>query len=88
MPRVFSDHKPIILESGDWEATPSYSKFENMWLQPAGFLDMVREWWISYTVLGTPDFILTQKMRNLKRDISKWNKEVYGNLENQRNKVL
>ncbi|CAN4081144.1 unnamed protein product [Withania somnifera] len=27
LPRVILDHKPIILESGDWEASPSFFKF-------------------------------------------------------------
>lgn len=30
LPNVISDHKPIMLESGDWEVNPSYFKFENM----------------------------------------------------------
>ncbi|CAN4122517.1 unnamed protein product [Withania somnifera] len=59
-----------------------------MWLKSDGFLEMVKEWWISYSVMGTPNFAFTQKLRNLKRDISKWNREVYGKLENQRNKAL
>lgn len=33
LPRVISDHKPLLLENGDWETTSSYFKFENMWLQ-------------------------------------------------------
>lgn len=32
--------------------------------------------------------MLLQKLRNLKKDISKWNKEVYGNIETQRTKAL
>ncbi|XP_060190379.1 uncharacterized protein LOC132619509 [Lycium barbarum] len=63
LPRVFSDHKPIILESGDWETTPSYFKFENMWLQAEGFMDMIEGWWISYTAYGT---IETQRNKALK----------------------
>lgn len=30
---VFLDHKPLLLENGDWEANPSFFKFENMWLR-------------------------------------------------------
>lgn len=32
LPKVISDHRPILLESRDWDATPSYFTFENMWL--------------------------------------------------------
>ncbi|XP_070020674.1 uncharacterized protein [Nicotiana sylvestris] len=43
LPRALSDHKPLLLESGEWDTTPSYFKFENMWLQQEGFIDMVKE---------------------------------------------
>lgn len=47
LPRVISDHRPILLESEDWDATPSYFKFENMWLEVDGFLDKLKLWWQS-----------------------------------------
>lgn len=49
---------------------------------------MIKEWWQSYTISGSPDFILVQKQRCLKKDITTWNKEVYGKLENRRSKAL
>lgn len=39
-------------------------------------------------ISGSSDFILIQKLRNLKKDITIWNKEVFGKLETRRNKVL
>ncbi|XP_075101808.1 uncharacterized protein LOC142177236 [Nicotiana tabacum] len=80
-PGVILDHKPLLLESGEWDSTTSYFKFENMWLQREGFIDMVKGWWQNYTISGNPDFVLIQKLRSLKKDISKWNKEVYGMLD-------
>ena len=47
LPRVISDHRPILLESEDWDATPSYFKIENMWLEVDGFLDKLKLWWQS-----------------------------------------
>ncbi|XP_060212174.1 uncharacterized protein LOC132639769 [Lycium barbarum] len=88
LPRVESDHKPLMLECGDWDSSTSYFKFENMWLQTEGFLDCVKAWWNSYEVVGSPDFILTQKLKLLKKDISNWNTEVFGKLEDQRSKAL
>lgn len=88
MPRPISDHKPLMLESGDWSSTLSYFMFENMLLQQEGFMDMVKEWWQGYVISGNPDFILVQKLGNLKKDISKWNKEVYGKLETRRSRIL
>lgn len=88
LPREISDHNPLLLECGDWEANPSYFKFENMWLQVEGFLDKVKAWWQSYNVGGRPDFILMQKLRCLKKDISHWNKMEFGKLETKKNKAL
>lgn len=84
LPRPISDHKPLMLECGEWETTHSYFKFENMWLQQEGFIDMVKGWWKNYMIDETPDFILIRKLRNLKKDISNLNKEVYGKLEVRR----
>ena len=70
MARVISNHTPIILEYVYWEAPSSYFKFENMWLQSEGFLEMVKEWRLSYIVKGTPNYILVQKLRLLKIDIT------------------
>ena len=36
VPKVMSDHRPVLLVNGDWEDNPSYFKFENMWLQEEG----------------------------------------------------
>lgn len=49
---------------------------------------MLKGWWQSYNTGGSPDFILAQKMRNMKKDISNWNQEIFGNLEVRRNRAL
>ncbi|KAG5589144.1 hypothetical protein H5410_039658 [Solanum commersonii] len=85
---VVSDHRPILLKCGDWESNPSYFKFENMWLEEEGFLEKVKIWWQSYSVNGTPDFILYQKLRYLKKDISNWNREVFGKIDTNKNRAL
>lgn len=44
LPKVTSDHRPTVLESGDWSVNPSYCKFENMWKQHDGFTEKVKGW--------------------------------------------
>ncbi|KAG5613408.1 hypothetical protein H5410_024689 [Solanum commersonii] len=88
LPRVLSDHSPLALESGDWTSDPSYFKFENMWLQHEGFHDMVKKWWQGYIVNGSPDFILSQKLKFLKKDLVTWNKEVFGKLNSRISKAI
>nr|XP_016434734.1 PREDICTED: uncharacterized protein LOC107761081 [Nicotiana tabacum] len=45
------------------------------------FDDKVKEWWTSYGVSGTPSFHLSKKLKLLKGDIIRWNKEVFGRVE-------
>ncbi|WMV18956.1 hypothetical protein MTR67_012341, partial [Solanum verrucosum] len=49
LPKVTSDHTPIMLQCGNWEPAKSYFKFENWWLHTEGFLERVKEWWTSLT---------------------------------------
>ena len=55
-------------------------KFENMWLKVEGFVDRVQQWWNGYSFVGLPGFILAQKLRALKADLKKGNKEEFGDL--------
>ncbi|XP_070031561.1 uncharacterized protein [Nicotiana tomentosiformis] len=88
LPKVISDHNPIMMESGDWDSNPSYFKFENRWLNTEGFLEKIKIWWQSYDVNGTPDFILVQKLKLLKKDLTIWNREEFGNIAVKRGITL
>jgi hypothetical protein len=72
--RVCLDHASIILLRG------CSFKFENMWLKEEGFVDKVRNWWNSFSFMGSPSFILAKKLRVLKGEIKRWNSEVFGNV--------
>ncbi|KAG6635923.1 hypothetical protein CIPAW_11G076800 [Carya illinoinensis] len=86
--RVRSDHFPIMLDCGDIHNGRRYFKFENMWLAAEGFVEMVHAWWSSYQFIGTPSFILVGKLKALKLDLKKWNLEVFGHIDNQKNTLL
>lgn len=47
LPRVTSDHCPIILECGEWSKGKGYFKFENMWCEHKDFNGLVEKWWNS-----------------------------------------
>ena len=51
-----------------------------MWLKVEGFVDRVQQWWNGYSFVGLPGFILAQKLRALKADLKKWNREEFGDL--------
>nr|XP_016481281.1 PREDICTED: uncharacterized protein LOC107802323 [Nicotiana tabacum] len=49
---------------------------------------MVKQWWQGYVINGSPDFILSQKLKFLKRDLVIWNREVFGKISTRTNKAL
>ena len=64
--RVCSDHAPILLASGCPQFGKRALKFENMWLEKAGFVEKVRIWWESFQFFGSPSFVMAKKLRALK----------------------
>lgn len=53
LPRLCSNHFPILLDFGGIQGGRNYLKFKNVWLKTEGFLEQVRQWWSSYQILGT-----------------------------------
>lgn len=51
-------------------------------------MELVRGWWNSYVFLGSPSCVLAHKLKMLKADLKKWNKEVFGRLEGQKATVV
>ena len=80
LPRVLSDHFPILLESWSHRRGRIPFRFENMWLKAEGFLDKVKSWWENYHFQGTPSYILAKKLTALKSDLEKWNETNFGNI--------
>jgi hypothetical protein len=80
LPQPLSDHHPLILETGKLTGGKRSFKFENMWLKTEGFVDRVKDWWSTYSFIGTPSFVLASKLKALKDDLKMWNKHVFGDV--------
>ncbi|XP_059658611.1 uncharacterized protein LOC132304928 [Cornus florida] len=57
-------------------------------LRVENFQGSVRSWWEEATAIGSASFVLARKLWALKTELKRWNKEVFGNLEWRKNKVL
>ncbi|KAG5577642.1 hypothetical protein H5410_057776 [Solanum commersonii] len=88
MPRVTSGHCPILLQCDDWEKQRPYFKFKNWWLEIDGFRELVHKWWNEFEVIGSPYYVLSLKLRMLKKKITEWSKLACGGLDIKKRNLL
>jgi exonuclease III len=88
LPRLLSDHFPIVLDFGHLNGGKSPFFFENMWLKVDGFVNRIKAWWDSYVFQGSPSFILANKLKALKMDLKRWNREEFGNIGQKKNNLM
>lgn len=62
-------------------------KFEIMWLKVKGFVEKIHQWWNGFHFIISPSFILAKKLKALKEDLKKWNKE-FGDLAFRKKSLL
>jgi hypothetical protein len=43
-----------------------------MWLKEEGFVEKIRSWWVSFSFVGSPIFVLAKKLRALKGELKRW----------------
>jgi hypothetical protein len=84
LPRLVSDHFPLMLDCGVGSRGRRSFKFENMWLHSVNFVDQVKQWWGSYHFEGAASYVLAQKLRALK----KWNEEVHGDVGQRKKEMI
>ena len=77
---VISDRCPLLLEPGGLRRGHCAFKFEKMWLKVEGFVERVQQWWNGYCFVGSSNFILAKKLKALKFDLKRWNREELGDL--------
>lgn len=88
LPRPLSDHVPLLLDSEGLKCVRGPFCFENMWLEDDGFVNLVKSWWDSFSFDGCPSFVFAKKLKALKECLKVWNREVFGNVKESKDRVL
>ncbi|XP_075097908.1 uncharacterized protein LOC142175228 [Nicotiana tabacum] len=78
--KIGSDHSPMLLKC-DFEAPPVKKSFRflNFWVKHDTFKDVIRENWHA-DFSANPFILLNFKLKKLKKALSTWSKETYGDI--------
>jgi len=88
LPRPLSYHFPVKLESAKLEKGKVPFKFENMWLRAERFSDLIKKWWEEEEVHGFANYEVARKLKVVKVELKKWNKDVFGDVKVRKYNLL
>lgn len=86
--RPILDHIPILRHCGGIKRRPSPFQIENMWLEDAGFLEKVASWRSSFSFQGKASHVFWLKVKALKEEVRKWNKEQFWRVDLKKMEAL
>lgn len=74
LPLAGSNHFPLqLILSSDHSPKKCPFKFESMWFKDDKFLNLIENWWRSSVFSGLKMFIITSKLKLIKRKLLEWN---------------
>ncbi|XP_028074762.1 uncharacterized protein LOC114277117 [Camellia sinensis] len=79
LPRLISDHCPLLLMEDERNWGPKPFRFINVWTLHPSFSHLFTTCWKNSNFVGWVGFIIQQKLKYLKLELKKWNSEVFGN---------
>ncbi|XP_057811506.1 uncharacterized protein LOC131025735 [Salvia miltiorrhiza] len=85
LPRLTSDHSPLIFQCSDEMGKGRRFKFLNMWTSHPNFLERVESSWAAAADVRCPIFKVMFKLRRHRTDLREWNKDVFGQVDMQIN---
>ncbi|XP_028120245.1 uncharacterized protein LOC114317682 [Camellia sinensis] len=78
LPKIVSDHCPILLMEDERDWGPKPFRFLNAWIIHPSFSKVVREAWEETQITGWRGFVMLQKLQLVKQVLKRWNSEVFG----------
>ncbi|BFG29908.1 hypothetical protein CerSpe_161820 [Prunus speciosa] len=81
LPRIFSDHCPIELDTSTLKWGPKPFRFENSWLEHPDFKRILKDWWKEDQLYGWEGYKFIRRLKLLKTKMKLWSKEVIGDME-------
>lgn len=83
---LVSDHFPSVLTWHNVVSKPKPFRFCNAWRLHPNFERILLESWRE-RVVGSPTYILSQKLRNLKKKLKRWSRENFSGLHDRSSKT-
>jgi len=81
LPKITSDHVPILLHVGDIPLVKRPFRFENVWFEVEDFPHLVKTWWDQFHISGSHSYMLAKKLNLLKLKFKDWNRNVFRHLD-------
>ncbi len=86
LPRITSDHSPIMLSSGGKLPTQVF-RFEQVWLTREDFRKLVPVWWNEVPRLGSSVLSVVAKLRHCRKRIKEWQSSSFYAILNTKNAI-
>jgi len=86
--REVFDHCAIVVKSMEKDWGPKPFRTIDAWLLEKGFGEMVKTKWNSYSSRGSGFMKIKEKLKCLKRDLKLWNRDVFGNINTSKKRIL
>ncbi|XP_028090785.1 uncharacterized protein LOC114290973 [Camellia sinensis] len=78
LPKIVSDHCPILLMEDERDWGPKPFRFLNAWTVNPTFSKVVRKVWEESQITGWGGFIMPKKLQQVKYALKRWNCDVFG----------